>query len=218
MISSSLAPPVGHEKDFQITQQESADYQTELDRLSFCFTVTLALHVNAGHWLTWRSCYRPLSSVRTLYIESERKLDFAGWCSAIRVAANSGEDTLSEQQLTEADIPVTVHSCISYITQCGEDTHTADAHSHSSCDGVWLRLWSVWRFLGKLVTCWCVRDALSAFRQTDRVLVPSWSLRTWAFCPGDVTKSDIRSNPSSSQSRKDEPIRLDPNCESWVST
>lgn len=108
---------------------ESADYQTELDRLSFRFTVTLALHVNISRRLTWCPSCRPLSSVRTLYIECERKLDFAGWCSAIRVAANSGEDTLSEQQLTEADIPVTVHSCISYITQCGEDTHT---HSHGS--------------------------------------------------------------------------------------
>ncbi|XP_075871057.1 arf-GAP with Rho-GAP domain, ANK repeat and PH domain-containing protein 1 isoform X4 [Nelusetta ayraudi] len=56
---------------------------------------------------------------RTLYIEGERKLDFAGWCSAIEVAGRSGEDTLTEQQLTEDDVPVTVHSCISYITQCG---------------------------------------------------------------------------------------------------
>ncbi|TMS07767.1 Arf-GAP with Rho-GAP domain, ANK repeat and PH domain-containing protein 1 [Larimichthys crocea] len=56
---------------------------------------------------------------RTLYIEGERKLDFAGWCTAIQAAAKSGGDTLSQQQLTETDIPVIVHSCISYITQCG---------------------------------------------------------------------------------------------------
>ncbi|TKS81167.1 Arf-GAP with [Collichthys lucidus] len=58
---------------------------------------------------------------RTLYIEGERKLDFAGWCTAIQAAAKSGGDTLSQQQLTETDIPVIVHSCISYITQCGEN-------------------------------------------------------------------------------------------------
>uniref|UniRef100_A0A4W6F773 ArfGAP with RhoGAP domain, ankyrin repeat and PH domain 1 n=1 Tax=Lates calcarifer TaxID=8187 RepID=A0A4W6F773_LATCA len=56
---------------------------------------------------------------RTLYIEGERKLDFAGWCAAIQTAAGSGGDTLSQQQLTETDIPVIVHSCIGYITQCG---------------------------------------------------------------------------------------------------
>uniref|UniRef100_A0A8D3E6W2 ArfGAP with RhoGAP domain, ankyrin repeat and PH domain 1 n=1 Tax=Scophthalmus maximus TaxID=52904 RepID=A0A8D3E6W2_SCOMX len=56
---------------------------------------------------------------RTLYIEGERKLDFAGWCAAIQTAAGSGGDTLSQQQLTETDIPVIVHICIGYITQCG---------------------------------------------------------------------------------------------------
>lgn len=56
---------------------------------------------------------------RTLYIEGERRLAFAGWCGAIETAAQGGGDTLSEQQLTETDIPVIVHSCISFITQCG---------------------------------------------------------------------------------------------------
>ncbi|XP_047247047.1 arf-GAP with Rho-GAP domain, ANK repeat and PH domain-containing protein 1-like isoform X4 [Girardinichthys multiradiatus] len=56
---------------------------------------------------------------RTLYIEGERKLDFAGWCVAIQAAAGSGGDTLSQQQLTDTDIPVVVLSCIDYITQCG---------------------------------------------------------------------------------------------------
>ncbi|KAM8853282.1 arf-GAP with Rho-GAP domain, ANK repeat and PH domain-containing protein 1 isoform 1-T1 [Synchiropus picturatus] len=55
---------------------------------------------------------------RTLYIEAERKLDFSGWCGAIQTAARSG-DTLSQQQLTETDIPIIVNSCIAYITQCG---------------------------------------------------------------------------------------------------
>uniref|UniRef100_A0A8D0CKB8 ArfGAP with RhoGAP domain, ankyrin repeat and PH domain 1 n=1 Tax=Scleropages formosus TaxID=113540 RepID=A0A8D0CKB8_SCLFO len=56
---------------------------------------------------------------RTLYIEGERKLDFLSWSAAIQQAAGSSGDTLSQQQLTEADIPVIVDRCIHYITQCG---------------------------------------------------------------------------------------------------
>ncbi|XP_066522588.1 arf-GAP with Rho-GAP domain, ANK repeat and PH domain-containing protein 1 isoform X2 [Hoplias malabaricus] len=56
---------------------------------------------------------------RTLYIEGERKLDFYGWAAAIERAAGSSGDTLSQQQLTEADIPVIVERCIHYITQYG---------------------------------------------------------------------------------------------------
>uniref|UniRef100_A0AAY5EUZ1 ArfGAP with RhoGAP domain, ankyrin repeat and PH domain 1 n=1 Tax=Electrophorus electricus TaxID=8005 RepID=A0AAY5EUZ1_ELEEL len=56
---------------------------------------------------------------RTLYIEGERKLDFHGWVAAIQRAAGSSGDTLSQQQLTEGDIPVIVERCIHYITQYG---------------------------------------------------------------------------------------------------
>ncbi|KAJ8280412.1 hypothetical protein GJAV_G00054260 [Gymnothorax javanicus] len=56
---------------------------------------------------------------RTLYIEGERKLDFLGWSTAIQRAAGSSGDALSQQQLTESDIPVIVDRCIDYITQCG---------------------------------------------------------------------------------------------------
>ncbi|XP_068786953.1 arf-GAP with Rho-GAP domain, ANK repeat and PH domain-containing protein 1 isoform X3 [Struthio camelus] len=56
---------------------------------------------------------------RTLYIQGERKLDFLGWVQAIQKAAGSAGDTLSEQQLTEADVPLLVDRCIDYITQCG---------------------------------------------------------------------------------------------------
>ncbi|XP_009888208.1 PREDICTED: LOW QUALITY PROTEIN: arf-GAP with Rho-GAP domain, ANK repeat and PH domain-containing protein 1, partial [Charadrius vociferus] len=56
---------------------------------------------------------------RTLYIQGERKLDFLGWVHAIQKAAGSGGDTLSEQQLTESDVPLLVDRCIDYITQCG---------------------------------------------------------------------------------------------------
>nr|XP_015197062.1 PREDICTED: arf-GAP with Rho-GAP domain, ANK repeat and PH domain-containing protein 1 isoform X4 [Lepisosteus oculatus] len=56
---------------------------------------------------------------RTLYIQGDRKLDFLGWSTAIQRAAGSSGDTLSQQQLTESDIPVIVDRCIDYITQCG---------------------------------------------------------------------------------------------------
>ncbi|KAM6946388.1 arf-GAP with Rho-GAP domain, ANK repeat and PH domain-containing protein 1 [Aplochiton taeniatus] len=56
---------------------------------------------------------------RTLYMEGERKLDFAGWCGAIQRASGRGGDSLSQQQLTDTDIPVIVDRCIDYITQCG---------------------------------------------------------------------------------------------------
>uniref|UniRef100_A0A8C2JMY3 ArfGAP with RhoGAP domain, ankyrin repeat and PH domain 1 n=1 Tax=Cyprinus carpio TaxID=7962 RepID=A0A8C2JMY3_CYPCA len=56
---------------------------------------------------------------RTLYIEGERKLDFQGWAAAIQRAAGSTGDTLSQQQLTEADIPVIVERCIHFTTQYG---------------------------------------------------------------------------------------------------
>ncbi|XP_037984376.1 arf-GAP with Rho-GAP domain, ANK repeat and PH domain-containing protein 1 isoform X4 [Motacilla alba alba] len=56
---------------------------------------------------------------RTLYIQGERRLDFLGWVHAIQKAASSSGDTLSEQQLTESDVPLLVDRCIDYITQCG---------------------------------------------------------------------------------------------------
>ncbi|NXJ22254.1 ARAP1 protein, partial [Dicrurus megarhynchus] len=65
-------------------------------------------------WLGGRAC-----AGRTLYIQGERKLDFLGWVHAIQKAAGSSGDTLSEQQLTESDVPLLVDRCIDYITQCG---------------------------------------------------------------------------------------------------
>ncbi|KAM9263260.1 LOW QUALITY PROTEIN: arf-GAP with Rho-GAP domain, ANK repeat and PH domain-containing protein 1 [Cariama cristata] len=56
---------------------------------------------------------------RTLYLRGERRLDFLGWVHAIQKAAGSAGDTLSEQQLTESDVPLLVDRCIDYITQCG---------------------------------------------------------------------------------------------------
>ncbi|NWT57705.1 ARAP1 protein, partial [Erythrocercus mccallii] len=62
---------------------------------------------------------RGMCAGRTLYIQGERKLDFLGWVHAIQKAAGSSGDTLSEQQMTESDVPLLVDRCIDYITQCG---------------------------------------------------------------------------------------------------
>ncbi|KFP81641.1 Arf-GAP with Rho-GAP domain, ANK repeat and PH domain-containing protein 1, partial [Acanthisitta chloris] len=73
-------------------------------------------------WLGGRGCSpnpAPGHAGRTLYIQGERKLDFLGWVHAIQKAAGSSGDTLSEQQLTESDVPLLVDRCIDYITQCG---------------------------------------------------------------------------------------------------
>ncbi|TRY85124.1 hypothetical protein DNTS_006329 [Danionella cerebrum] len=43
---------------------------------------------------------------RTLYLAGERKLDFQGWFWAIQRAAGRSGDSLSQQQLTEGDIPI----------------------------------------------------------------------------------------------------------------
>ncbi|NXD92215.1 ARAP1 protein, partial [Chaetorhynchus papuensis] len=73
-------------------------------------------------WLGKRAC-PPNPALgragRTLYIQGERKLDFLGWVHAIQKASGSSGDTLSEQQLTESDVPLLVDRCIDYITQCG---------------------------------------------------------------------------------------------------
>lgn len=79
--------------------------------------------VLATQWVLWGAAGPPPTDAglagRTLYIQGERKLDFLGWVHAIQKAAGSAGDTLSEQQLTESDVPLLVDRCIDYITQCG---------------------------------------------------------------------------------------------------
>ncbi|NXQ50030.1 ARAP1 protein, partial [Catharus fuscescens] len=72
-----------------------------------------------GVWGSTQPPAEPRHAGRTLYIQGERKLDFLGWVHAIQKAAGSAGDTLSEQQLTESDVPLLVDRCIDYITQCG---------------------------------------------------------------------------------------------------
>lgn len=131
-----------------------------------------------------------MSLFRTLYIEGERKLDFAGWCGAIQAAAGSGGDTLSQQQLTETDIPVIVHSCIGYITQCGErdaemytdsDTNAYKESQHHR--SLYTQSTRLWCFLSSLCVCvsscdnnsrssGSARDQRTAIQQNNSVPPP----------------------------------------------
>ncbi|XP_071989888.1 arf-GAP with Rho-GAP domain, ANK repeat and PH domain-containing protein 1 isoform X2 [Engystomops pustulosus] len=56
---------------------------------------------------------------RITYIMAERKLDFSGWSAAIKKASSTSGDTLSEQQLTDADVPCIVEKCIHHISSFG---------------------------------------------------------------------------------------------------
>lgn len=56
---------------------------------------------------------------RITYILMERKLDFTGWAADIQKASSSTGDTLSEQQLTDSDVPCIVEKCIHHISSFG---------------------------------------------------------------------------------------------------
>ncbi|KAM4045149.1 LOW QUALITY PROTEIN: arf-GAP with Rho-GAP domain, ANK repeat and PH domain-containing protein 1 [Anomaloglossus baeobatrachus] len=56
---------------------------------------------------------------RTMYILAERKLDFSGWTAAIQRASSTTGSTLSDQQLTDADVPCIVEKCIRHISSFG---------------------------------------------------------------------------------------------------
>ncbi|XP_073404589.1 arf-GAP with Rho-GAP domain, ANK repeat and PH domain-containing protein 1 isoform X3 [Dendrobates tinctorius] len=56
---------------------------------------------------------------RTTYILAERKLDFSGWTAAIQKASSTTGNTLSDQQLTDSDVPCIVEKCIHHISSFG---------------------------------------------------------------------------------------------------
>uniref|UniRef100_UPI00358E3E48 arf-GAP with Rho-GAP domain, ANK repeat and PH domain-containing protein 1 isoform X2 n=1 Tax=Myxine glutinosa TaxID=7769 RepID=UPI00358E3E48 len=89
---------------------------------------------------------------RTLYMQSDSRLDFASWRHAMETASLSSSLSLGHQQLTELDVPVTVHRCIEYITQhgitsegiyrkCGRNSHVHVLLEamRSDARAVWLR-------------------------------------------------------------------------------
>lgn len=56
---------------------------------------------------------------RTLYIHGHTKLDFTVWHTAIEKAAGTDGNALQDQQLCKNDVPITVNSCIAFVTQYG---------------------------------------------------------------------------------------------------
>uniref|UniRef100_A0A5F8GCV7 ArfGAP with RhoGAP domain, ankyrin repeat and PH domain 3 n=1 Tax=Monodelphis domestica TaxID=13616 RepID=A0A5F8GCV7_MONDO len=54
---------------------------------------------------------------RTLYLQGEGRIDFAGWSTAIGGAAGGGGTSLQGQQMSRGDIPIIVDACISFVTQ-----------------------------------------------------------------------------------------------------
>ncbi|XP_075054443.1 arf-GAP with Rho-GAP domain, ANK repeat and PH domain-containing protein 1 isoform X2 [Mixophyes fleayi] len=59
---------------------------------------------------------------RITYILEERKLDFSGWVGAIQKASSTSGDTLSEQHLTNSDVPCLVEKCIDHISRFGVES------------------------------------------------------------------------------------------------
>uniref|UniRef100_A0A5F8GUA3 ArfGAP with RhoGAP domain, ankyrin repeat and PH domain 3 n=1 Tax=Monodelphis domestica TaxID=13616 RepID=A0A5F8GUA3_MONDO len=51
---------------------------------------------------------------RTLYLQGEGRIDFAGWSTAIGGAAGGGGTSLQGQQMSRGDIPIIVDACISF--------------------------------------------------------------------------------------------------------
>ncbi|XP_074147763.1 arf-GAP with Rho-GAP domain, ANK repeat and PH domain-containing protein 3 isoform X2 [Sminthopsis crassicaudata] len=56
---------------------------------------------------------------RTLYLQGEGRIDFAGWSNSIGGAAGGGGTALQGQQMSRGDIPIIVDACISFVTQHG---------------------------------------------------------------------------------------------------
>nr|DBA32250.1 TPA: hypothetical protein GDO54_000056 [Pyxicephalus adspersus] len=66
---------------------------------------------------------KKLSELCTItYMQGERKLDFSGWVGAIQKASSTSGDTLSEQQLTNSDVPFIVDKCIEHISRFGVES------------------------------------------------------------------------------------------------
>lgn len=59
--------------------------------------------------------------LRTLHLQGVGRSDFSLWSSAIQRAAGGRGTALRDQQLSRNDIPIIVDSCISFITQYGEE-------------------------------------------------------------------------------------------------
>lgn len=67
------------------------------------------------------SLHRVLVLLRTLHLQGVGRTDFSLWYCDIQRAAGGKGNALREQQLSRNDIPIIVDSCISFITQYGEE-------------------------------------------------------------------------------------------------
>uniref|UniRef100_W5KBD2 ArfGAP with RhoGAP domain, ankyrin repeat and PH domain 1a n=1 Tax=Astyanax mexicanus TaxID=7994 RepID=W5KBD2_ASTMX len=59
--------------------------------------------------LGWRGGY--------VHLSFDQRPHFPGWISSLRRGAGSGNEMLSQQQLTKSGIPITVQRCIEYVTR-----------------------------------------------------------------------------------------------------
>lgn len=65
--------------------------------------------------------HHALLFLRTLHLQGVGRTDFSLWYSDIQRAAGGKGNALKDQQLSRNDIPIIVDSCISFITQYGEE-------------------------------------------------------------------------------------------------
>uniref|UniRef100_A0A8B9G291 Arf-GAP with Rho-GAP domain, ANK repeat and PH domain-containing protein 3 n=1 Tax=Amazona collaria TaxID=241587 RepID=A0A8B9G291_9PSIT len=76
---------------------------------------------------------------RTFYLQGLSRADSAAWYSDIQASAGGRGNALRDQQLSRADIPIIVDSCIAFITQYGEPsvgtTATASTNTHGVANG-----------------------------------------------------------------------------------
>ncbi|KAL1274042.1 hypothetical protein QQF64_026856 [Cirrhinus molitorella] len=74
--------------------------------------LTLNLSDSAGSMvLVWRG--------GPLHLLADRRPHFAGWQTFIQQRSGAGDQSLSQQQLTELGVPVTVDRCLDHITRYG---------------------------------------------------------------------------------------------------
>lgn len=59
--------------------------------------------------------------LRTLHLQGVGRTDFSLWYCDIQRAAGGKGNALRDQQLSRNDIPIIVDSCVSFITQYGEE-------------------------------------------------------------------------------------------------
>ncbi|KAM8939523.1 arf-GAP with Rho-GAP domain, ANK repeat and PH domain-containing protein 2 [Pelodytes ibericus] len=92
------------------------DEQRDVIQLKKLQELTTNLSVSKGEKI---SSLVLVENARTLYIHGHRELDFMIWHSAIEKAAGTDGNALQDQQLSKNNIPITVSSCIAFVTQYG---------------------------------------------------------------------------------------------------